>query len=85
MPDASVSAHVDEGFLNEFDETFDCGKGGSVSRSKAIAHAMRWAVRMEKARKAVGWVHYANWRDVRAATGTVFELADRQVRSEGDG
>ena len=50
MPDASVSAHVDEEFLAEFDETFDCGPGRPRSRSDGIEHAMKWAVAMERAR-----------------------------------
>lgn len=79
MPDASVSAHVDEEFLSRFDETFDCGPGRERSRSEAIEHAMKWAVAMERARQNVGW-DYENWHAIRAGTPVVWELADRYER-----
>lgn len=78
-----MSAHVDEEFLAEFDETFDCGPGGSRSRSDAIDHAMKWAVAMEKARQAIGW-EYENWHAIRAGTSFVYELADRYERRQSD-
>lgn len=83
MPDASVSAHVDEEFLGTFDETFDCGPGRPNSRSEAIEHAMRWAVAMEDARRSAGW-EYESWRETRVGTSFVFQLAAEFDRRQAD-